>query len=52
MYSYNYDVYHVSKGTVIEVANEVVGWREGNERNRKCMVDTLIKDAVEQKKRA
>ncbi len=35
-----YVVYNVLKGTVTEVATEVVGWRERKGRKkRKCMVD-------------
>ncbi len=34
------DVYDVFKSTVMEVANEVVGWREKGEKKRKCMVNT------------
>ncbi len=34
------DVYGVFKGTVLEVADEVVVWREsGGEKKRKLMVD-------------
>ncbi len=33
------DVYDIFKGTVLEVADEVVGWRERGEKKRKRMVD-------------
>ncbi len=46
------DVYNVFKGTVMEVANEVVGWRERKGRKKgNAWWTSEIKDAVEQKKR-
>ncbi len=33
------EVYDVFKGTVMEVADEVVGWRESGEEKRKNAVD-------------
>ncbi len=47
-------MYDAFKSTVMEVANEVVGWRErkGREKKGKAWWTSEIKDAVEQKKRA
>ncbi len=33
------EVYDVFKSTVMEVADEVVGWREQGKKKRKCVVD-------------
>ncbi len=47
------DVYDVFKGTVLGVADEVVGWREsGGRKGGNAWWTDEIKDAVEKKKRA
>ncbi len=47
------DVYDVFKGTVMEVAKEVLGWRKKGEKKKEMHGGQMkFKDAVEQKKRA
>ncbi len=47
------DMYDVFKGTMMEVADEVVGWRESwGEKKGNAWWTNEIKDAVEGKKKA
>ncbi len=44
------DVYNVFKSTVMEVADEVLGWREWGGKKWKCMVDKLNKGCSRKEK--
>ncbi len=47
-----YDVYDVFKGTVLKVADEVVGWRESGREKKETHGTDEIRDAEERKKKA